>query len=283
LRQGENGAPSAKASFGALSKYDWTEERQAKWATRRLLGDLGRDIPSSYFAICDMAYRVRAGGRDSDLRDDQGELKVHINSKGLLAANPDRTIHHVKHAYRTVQHITALFDSTVKRIPDFQAKLSGGSRKARYAIFGYRAANGTPLVTLWRSSDKPGRRPDMENIALTVSDGVFRNPVWIDLLTGGVYDIDGSLWKQQSKSCTFSRLPVYDSVVVLADRSAVADKLAPGADCVLRFRGVRGALINGCRSEANIDTFLRLQGGACRDISLTGNRLPGARHLKEGD
>ena len=182
LRQGENGAPSAKGSFGALSKYDWTEERQAKWATRRLLGDLGRDIPSSYFAICDMAYRVRAGGRDSDLRDDQGELKVHINSKGLLAANPDRTIHHVKHAYRTVQHITALFDSTVKRIPDFQAKLSGGSQKARYAIFGYRAANGTPLVTLWRSSDKPGRRPQMENVALTVSDSVFGDPVWIDEL-----------------------------------------------------------------------------------------------------
>ena len=59
LFQGENGAPSRRGSFGALAKYDWTEQSQAKWALRRLLGDLGHDIPSSYFSICDMEYTSR--------------------------------------------------------------------------------------------------------------------------------------------------------------------------------------------------------------------------------
>ncbi len=230
LRQGENGVPSRAGSFGAVSKYDWNEQRQAKWATRRLLGDLGRDIPSSYFAICDMAYRVRPGGRDSDFRDDQSKLKILINSKGLLAANPDRTINHVKQAYRTVQHITALFDHTVRRIPDFRAELSGGMAKAKYAIFGYRAARGRALVTLWRSSDTPGKNPHLENVALTVFNQRFDDPVWIDMLTGRACQIDKSLWKREGNTCTFGRLPVYDSVVVLADRGVIADKLEPRSD-----------------------------------------------------
>ncbi len=60
-------------------------------------------------------------------------------------------------------------------------------------------------------------------------------------------------------------------------------EVSPAADCVLRLRGVQGALIHGCPSDAKTDTFLRLQGDACRDINLTGNRLPGVKHLKEGD
>ena len=34
---------------------------------------------------------------------------------------------------------------------------------------------------------------------------------------------------------------------------------SPTADCVIRFRQVQGALIHGCRSGTEIDTFLRLQ------------------------
>ncbi len=227
LRQNENGVPSRAGSFGAVSKYDWSELRQAKWATRRLLGDLGRDIPSSYFAICDMAYRVRSGGKDSDLTDDPSELELLINSKGLLEINPDRTIHHAKQSYRAVQHITAVFDSTVQRNAGFQATLSGGSEGSEYAVFGYQTADGTQLVTLWRSSDRPGERSDLEDLVLTVSKGSFENPLWIDLVSGRVYAIDDSLWKSSGEGCTFHRLPVHDAVIVLAERAAIG-ALLPG-------------------------------------------------------
>ena len=225
LRQGENGVPSRAGSFGAVSKYDWNERRQAKWATRRLLGDLGRDIPSSYFAICDMAYRVRTDRRDSDWRDDPSKLELLINSKGLLHIRPDRTIHHAKQAYRTVQHVTALFDDTVQRIPDFQAKLSGGGDDASYSIFGYRAADDGLLITLWRASDTPGKRPDLENVVLTISDAAFTEPVWVDVLSGRVYAIDASLWETRDGGTAFSRLPVYDSAVVIAERAWIGSRL----------------------------------------------------------
>lgn len=44
LRQGENGVPSERRKTKALSNHDWSELSQAKWALRRLLGDLGREI-----------------------------------------------------------------------------------------------------------------------------------------------------------------------------------------------------------------------------------------------
>ena len=225
LRQGENGVPSKAGSFGAVSKYDWNERRQAKWATRRLLADLGRDIPSSYFAICDMAYLVPKGSRkDADWRQDPDKLEILINSKGLLAANPDKTVDHVKEAYYAVQNIAALFDDTLTRIEDFDATVTGGSEKSTYSIFGYRADGGEPVVTLWRDSDPPGKRPEMEDVSVRIP-GTFTDPVWIDLVSGEVYDIDDSLWKQEGDSCVFTRVPVHDAVVVIAERGAVAKKV----------------------------------------------------------
>ena len=221
LRQGENGAPSQRGSFGAIANYDWTELRQAKWATRRLLGDLGRDIPSSYFSICDMAYRVRPGGRDADTRDDRRRLAVRINYKGLLAINPDRTVHHVKLAYRSIQHITALFDSRVRRIKDFRATVSGGSEGSRYAVFGYRGPSGGLLVTLWRSSDRPGERPELEEVTLHVAKGSFDEPVWIDLVSGRVFALGESRWRTSEDGSTLIRLPVYDAAIVLAERAEI--------------------------------------------------------------
>ncbi|MEJ7830864.1 MAG: beta-galactosidase, partial [Segetibacter sp.] len=42
LRQGENGSPSMPGfGRGALGDWDWNELMQAKWNTRRMLGDLG--------------------------------------------------------------------------------------------------------------------------------------------------------------------------------------------------------------------------------------------------
>ena len=226
IRQDENGVPSRGGSFGALSKYDWSELRQAKWATRRLLGDLGRDIPSSYFAICEMAYLVRKGTRgDSDLRDKDENLEVLINSKGLLEINPDRTIHHAKQAYGAVQHITAIFDNTIERIADFDATLTGGGEKSKYALFGYQSKKGGLLVTVWRSSDTPGKRPEMETLELKIAKGGFEDPVWVDLVSGNVYDIGDSLWKTEADGCVFPTLPVYDAVIVVAERAVLGDLL----------------------------------------------------------
>lgn len=207
LRQGENGAPSMPGSFGAIAKYEWTEVRQAKWALRRLLGDLGRDIPSSYFSICDMRYPDR------------------VNYKGLLAINDDKSVNHPKHAYFAVQRIMSVFDNTVHRIGEFAGRVEGGAQDASFSLFGYRTDGGANIATLWRDSQRPGERPDLERVTVTLPGMKFSSPVWVDLLSGNVYEISGPLATQKDGSVVIRQVPVYDSVVLIAERDAI--RLAP--------------------------------------------------------
>ena len=203
--QGENGAPSREGSFGAIAKYDWTEQRQAKWALRRLLGDLGRDIPSSYFSICDMAYTSRT------------------NYKGLLAINNDKTVNHVKQAYYAVQNMLTIFDGSLERIDELKAELAGGDEKSKFAVFGYRSAAG-PFVTLWRSSDSPGARPEAERLTVTLEGLKFTEPVYVDLLSGKVYAVDAKQWSSRAAQCVFRNVAVYDAPIVIAERKAIPIK-----------------------------------------------------------
>lgn len=205
LRQGENGAPSIKGGFGAISNYDWDEFSQAKWALRRLLGDLGRDIPTSYFSICDMKYPDR------------------VNYKGLLAINDDKTVNHVKQSYRALQHLFALIDSRHKRIGAFQGEIQNAPADARYALFAYRTADGAALVTVWRN-DKPPFEPQPAASVTAVLPGVkFSDPVWVDLPSGKVYSIDKRLWSQNASGAEFRKLPVSDAPSLIAERKLVRE------------------------------------------------------------
>ncbi|MGD8240326.1 MAG: hypothetical protein PVH68_17355 [Armatimonadota bacterium] len=212
VRQGENGCPSKRGSYGALSQYDWDEESQAKWALRRVLGDLGRDIPSSYFAICDMHYRGGDGG-------------TIVNYKGVLATNPDKTVAYAKPAYRALQHVTAIFDDRLERIPGYRWEIRDGSSESadRLSVFGYAAASGRQIVTIWRHTDRPGENPEREYVDLVLPAGNFDDPVCVDLLTGDVYSIPEQSRRSERGTgrWEFERVPVFDSVVLIAERGLV--------------------------------------------------------------
>jgi len=227
IRQGENGAPSRRGSFGALSQYNWTERRQAKWALRRLLGDRGRDIPSSYFAICDMAYRVGKGGRDSDARDDRGQVRLKVNTKGLLAIRDDRTVHHVKEAYRAVQHVTAIFDDTLRRIDGFAA---GIEPPGKISAFAYEKGSGGPaVVTVWRGDRMPSNDLARSPVTLTCPAGRFDEAVYVDMLSGEVFTMPAAHVTRTAGRWVFRRIPVGDWPVLIAARAAIGKLNRPAA------------------------------------------------------
>ena len=136
LRQGENGAPSAGgAGRGALWDYPWTELTQAKWNTRRLLGDLGQDIESSVFSLIEMNYT-------------QGPIH-RMNFKGLLKSDASKRVIRPKIAYYAIQNVTSVFDHALERIVELEHTHNlgtGGGNAHRYthstdrslAVFGYR-------------------------------------------------------------------------------------------------------------------------------------------------
>ncbi len=203
--QGENGAPSqAKGTtVGAMTDQDWSELTQAKWDLRRMLGDNGRGIATNLFTISDIHYAA-------------GDHMVGINSKGLLKTNPDKTIERPKIAYKAAQHVFSLFDDQIS----LQKGKPTTNQPTVYAFrYQHKVSKGS-LVTLWSGESRPAETYTPKSTTITV-EGTFNNPVFIDLITGKIYEIPKNQYKKVGKTVVFNEMPVPDYAVLIADKSAV--------------------------------------------------------------
>jgi hypothetical protein len=218
LRQGENGAPSAGGGGrGALWDYPWTELTQAKWNTRRMLGNLGQDIESSVFGLVEMNYTSGPINR--------------LNLKGILKSDASLRVIRPKVAYYSIQNVTSIFDDSLERIRDLKhintisaaapsENVYKHSTDRRVAVFGYKNKRTSKQVyTLWLSENIPTDTIALSLQEFTVTNGDFDQPVWVDIITGAVHDIPSAQWSKTGSTYTFRGLPIYDAPVVLADKS----------------------------------------------------------------
>ena len=211
MRQGENGCPSEMCTYFALSKTPWSEYSQAKWDMRRMLGDLGHDVESSVFTICDFNHK----GRE-------------INRKGLLRANAKREVIAVKRAYYAVQNVASVFDDTLVRVAD-----SGfGTTDETVCTYEYRKDDGARVFAFWTcgssmieagvpACERPGDGFATRPYAFYWTGAPLKDPVWVDLLTGAVYEFPRSGQLVHSDGVTFVDVPVYDSPCLLTERRVV--------------------------------------------------------------
>lgn len=218
LRQGENGAPSEGNAGGALADYNWSEISQAKWDVRRMLENLGNDIECSVFSIVEMQYKGNGPVQKK-------------NAKGLLKTNARNEVTGIKAAYYAVQNVTAIFDNTLERIKDVShthslAEGDGNqywmSTDRSIAVYGYQHKETKKRVyTIWKDDAIPGDDCEMTLLDFAFAGSGFEDPVFVDVLTGGVYEIPA---RQRSRDGTidrFEKIPVYDSPVLIAERSLI--------------------------------------------------------------
>ncbi|MCY7351413.1 MAG: hypothetical protein LH606_12220 [Cytophagaceae bacterium] len=205
--QGENGAPStlSAVTIGALRQFDWSELTQAKWNLRRMLGDHGRGIATNLFTISDIHYAA-------------GDHMVGVNTKGLLKTNPDKTIERPKLAFKAAQHVFSLFDDGIELLE----KTKPATSQQTVAAFAYRhKKSGGSLVTLWSGEARPADTYQPKVTDVTV-EGSFKNPVFVDLISGKAYEIPKGTWKKSGTTYTFTGLLVPDYPVLIAEKAALA-------------------------------------------------------------
>lgn len=185
----------------ALPGQRWSEYSQAKYDLRRMLGDLGHDIESSVFALCDFNHQ----GRE-------------INRKGLLRANADHDVIAVKRAYYAVQNVASIFDDRLTRV-----KNSTFRTDDRVVLtYEYLADGAIPVLVYWdeqRRQAKPSHDFLTRPGAFDYNGKPLSHPVWVDLLTGGVYEYRGQV--VHSCGITFLNIPVYDSPCAITERDFV--------------------------------------------------------------
>ncbi|MCF0054786.1 GH39 family glycosyl hydrolase [Dyadobacter sp. CY356] len=223
LRQGENGAPSISGGGrGALGDYDWTELSQAKWNIRRMLGDLGHDMESSILGIIDMNYAVTAG-----------PIKK-LNVKGLIESDAAKKAIRPKIAYYAMQHVTAIFDNTLFRINNLRqtfntnaATVAGELKFSKstdrsISVYGYEhATNGKQLFTIWSDEAIPANNNQFRNITFTFLNARITQPVYVDMITGSIYEIPQSQWSREGNKLIFKDIPIYDAPILIAESSLI--------------------------------------------------------------
>ncbi|WP_375444744.1 hypothetical protein [uncultured Fibrella sp.] len=204
--QGENGAPSTPKAItiGALRDQDWSELTQAKWDLRRMLGDHGRGISTNLFTISDIHYAA-------------GDHMVGVNTKGLLETNPDKTIKRPKLAYKAAQHVFSLFDDQVELLAD--VKPTSNQETVNGFAYRYKKSGGS-LITLWSKEARPADEYVPRPMTVTVK-GQFKTPVFVDLITGKIYEIPKNQYKKSGNEWIFSEMPIPDYPVLIADKSAL--------------------------------------------------------------
>ena len=200
MRQGENGCPSETATKFALSNHPWTQSSQAKWDLRRMLGDLGHDVESAVFTICDFNHT----GRE-------------INRKGLLHATAGKQVDGIKLAYYSVQNCVSVFDDTLERIKEPAITVTFDKATASYA---YRnKTTGQILIALWDNSGTPDDAFVTRPAQVTLKNLALAEPVWVDLVSGRVYEIPADKIQRAGSVITFKDLPLYDAPVLIVEKA----------------------------------------------------------------
>ena len=221
LRQGENGSPSmGGVGRGALADYNWSELSQAKWNSRRMLSDLGHDIECSILGIIEMNYGAKNG-------------PIHkMNFKGIIQSDSTMRVVRPKMAYYTMQNIISVFDDNLERITQLEITQNAAQKvnktEIKYnkgtdrslAVYAYQHKTTQKQVwTIWIDENIPSNTNTIKKVDFTILNANFQTPVYVDILTGKVYEIDPKQIQKKGMTYTFKNIPIYDAPILIADLS----------------------------------------------------------------
>lgn len=223
LRQGESGCPSEyQVKHHALNNYHWSELTQAKWFLRRMMGDMGHDIDdASIFSMMDMIYIWDAKNNKWDENIETTDMKdkyKFFNRFGLIRCDSMKRAEKIKQSYYAVQNTISVFDQPLVRVKEAPSSVSSSHAITSFEY--QNAVSKAKMLVMWDGSQIPADTYQTQKAVVSIKESGFKNPVWVDLLSGRVYKISLDCWKKNGDIDMFE-VPVYDSPVIIADRTSL--------------------------------------------------------------
>jgi len=90
---------------------------------------------------------------------------------------------------------------------------------AKFSV--YKDKEGNSVVLAWYNDKVPSDDLKWDLVDLSIKNAKFRDPVYVEMITGKVYQLDQAAWKTEGENTTFTQLPVWDSPIMIAERSQV--------------------------------------------------------------
>jgi len=140
-----------------------------------------------------------------------------------------------KLSYYAVQNVASVFDNSLQRIkniretynadlvpanPDDVAMTKSTDRSL--AVYGYwNKTNKLNIFTIWQDEAIPTNSQEKKMLNFTFTNANFEHPVYVDIITGNVYDIPASQWNKKGTKYTFRNIPIYDGPILIADKQLI--------------------------------------------------------------
>jgi hypothetical protein len=180
-----------------------------------MLGDIGHDVDSTVFTAADLDYRTTSF-HNGLVR--YGLIKTAGATEGFRVLK-------VKMAYYAVQNIVSVFNDAVELIPDYPCEVTCA---APTAVFGHKVRNtGQQIVVFWDKSEVPSNSNATVPATFKITRGRFTHPVWVDTITGNVYEIPAERVTVEGETVIFREIPVYDAPAFITDTDAVTYEESP--------------------------------------------------------
>lgn len=196
--QGEAGCASEEVQY-AMSGIAWTEFSQAKWNARCMLCDMKCDVDSLLFTISDLSYS-----------------KDFISRYGLLKTRADNSIIKVKMAFYAAQNIVSIFNDALTIQPHAAPEFSTNS----IGFVAYKVnATGEDAIAIWDANHAPDECRELQTCTMKIHNGKMTDPVWVDLVSGQIYDFAQGSVKQDASGLTIEGVPYYDGPVAIVPRA----------------------------------------------------------------
>ena len=202
LFQGEVGCPSILEWGHALSYYEWTEYSQTKWNLRQMINDWSIDIRYNVFTFVDLQYPNM------------------LQSFGLIRMNLLKEVVYKRPSYYVVQHTVNVLDGSVTPVGRTECQANTLRNISIVKI-----QKDQPFgIMLWYSDRIPSDNLTWDLVDITVKGVTFRDPVYVEMITGCVYEIPQYNRRTVGNDTKFIDLHMWDSPVMIAERSQVKMK-----------------------------------------------------------
>ena len=219
--QGESGATSSPHYSAPISSQTWNSElTQCKWNARRMFGDLGHGIDSLVFTFYDPAYdQPQRYTKFIDPLWIRTREDRFMKRMGLVKCNEDGKVLKVKPAYYTVQNVASVLDSSVESVAGFQCNLECEKKVAAYL---FKKKEGSQyLLAVWDASNHPDNANAITPAQIALPGVTFTEPVWVDVVTGGIYELPGDRVVTGEGRTVLKAIPIYDAPALVTNKSVV--------------------------------------------------------------
>lgn len=198
---GECGCPSRLEWTHAMRHHEWTEYSQAKWHLRRMAGDWVRNVRYSLFTFVDLIYPNMQ------------------QSFGLLCTSLEHDVVYKRPSYHAVRNMVNLLDNSKKPGGSLNFKAHTARELTVESVCD---SEGKPVgAMLWFSDSTPSNDLCWENLTVVIDGLQVKDPVYIEPITGRVFDIPDIKDMNFGGRLKLPSLPLWDSPIFVMPRDMV--------------------------------------------------------------